>query len=204
MILSVGDKEHIANTIKDLERKSEAELVAVISQKSGDYGFFWLVCNICITLIVSLFATIFTIYDPMTLLVLQIICLGFFYIFTLLFEKQLISFLPNFYKHKRASIYANKMFDRLGLRKTKSKVGIMFFVCSDEKYVEIVVDEGVKEKIDKVYWEGVVKNFIKSVKSGEFANGYVNAINECSEILIEKFPIRSDDINELPDEVIEI
>lgn len=204
MYLSKEDKKDISNSIKHLEKHSEAELVAVMAEKSGEYDYAWLVIGFFLVVIVSIFAiTDFTISN-LNLLVIQMTCMASFLALSFFFEGFLIKALPNVYKHKKASIHANKLFNQLGITRTKSHIGIMFFVSVSERYVEIVVDEGVKEKIDKSYWENVVANFIKSVKKDEFAIGYIQAINECSEILTKNFPIKSDDKNELPDEVIEV
>lgn len=204
MNLSKTDKQNISNTIKNLEQKSEAELVAVISKKSGEYDYFWLISCFFTIFAISIFLVIFYPIGALELLSVQVSFVAIILALTFMFEDIFIKLLPNFYKHKKASIHANRLFEQLGIKRTKSHIGIMFFVSVRERYVEIVVDDGIKKKIDKQYWEKVVANFIKSVKNDEFAKGYMNAINECSEILIENFPIKSDDINELPDEVIEV
>lgn len=204
MNLSKKDKQNITNTIKNLEQKSEAELVAVIARKSGEYGYFWFLSCLFIVFAVSIFLVSFYSLGALELLSMQFSFVATIFVLTFLFEDSIIKCLPSFYKHQKASLHANKLFGQLGIKHTKSHIGIMFFVSVREKYVEIVVDDGIREKIDKKYWEKVVENFVKSVKNGEFAKGYIDAINECSDILVEKFPIKDDDTNELPDEVVEI
>ncbi len=108
------------------------------------------------------------------------------------------------YKYEKASEYANKQFLNLGLQTTKTKQAIMFFVSIDEKYVEIITDSAIKEKIDDKYWQEIVNIFIEDVKKNQLADGYLKAIKSCNEILIKNFPIKDDDENELSNEVIEL
>ncbi len=204
MILSDEDKKHITNSIKFLESKSEAELVAVVCEKSDDYAYFWLVTNLFLTFSISFFIASFANYALLDFLLLQVMIMSFLYFASVSFESQLLSLLPSFIKNRQASRYAKKIFNQLVATKTKSRVGMMFFVSTDERYVEILVDSGIEEKIEQKYWEDIVANFLKKVKQGKIADGYVQAIEECSGVLVEHFPVKTDDINELPDEVIEI
>ena len=80
----------------------------------------------------------------------------------------------------------------------------MFFVSFDEKFVEIVVDEEISKSIPNSHWQSIVDEFISDIKDNQLLNGYIKAIVACSSILIEKFPIKADDTNELPNNVIEV
>lgn len=80
----------------------------------------------------------------------------------------------------------------------------MFFVSIDERYVEIITDSAIKQKIDDSYWQNIVDEFIKDVKNQKLALGYLKAIKSCNDILIRNFPIQKDDKNELSNEVLEL
>lgn len=203
MILSKEDKKSISENIKKVESKSGAELVAVIAQKSGDYSFVWLCFSVSLVFIFS-FVAIFFLENSISLLNLQIFLLAVFYVFFLFFGENFIKFLPNFYRKRKSSLFAHEQFNSLGINRTKTRQGVMFFVSIQERYVEIIADSAIGEKIENSYWQSVVKSFLLHVKNGEFEKGYVEAMQECGDILIDKFPITSDDENELSDEVIEI
>lgn len=114
------------------------------------------------------------------------------------------NFLPKSIKLKFTKILAKNKFKKLNLHHTKDRLGVMFFVSIKDKCVHILSDVGIKEKISDESWAEVVEEFIKFVKKDEFAKGYIQAIKRSSKMLVENFPIRKNDINELLDEVIEI
>ncbi len=202
MTLGLKDKKDIENTIYNLELKSEVELVALLVEKSHNYTFELRQIFLILSLLCMFVGLKF--FDLWEFLVFEIIFLFCYLLFEWRFKDKIPSFVPKFYKHKKANAYAINAFEKFVANKTRSKVGVMFFVSSAEKYVKILVDSGIKEKIRDKYWEDIVHNFIKNVQNGEFSKGYLDAIESCSEILIEKFPIKADDKNELSNEVIEL
>lgn len=204
MILTQKEKEQISQTIKEVEAKSGAELVAVITQKSGDYALAFSVKAAIFLFLFSAITVYYMDFSSTTLLNAQIIFLallsGIFY----LRKDKFMGLLPSFYKKEKASEFAHKEFKMLGINRTKTRQGVMFFVSIRERYVEIIADEAISKKIDDSYWEEIVRDFITHVKKDEFALGYKEAIGKCSKILIEKFPISHSDENELSDEVVEL
>ncbi len=149
--LTKEQREEITSLIKEFEKKSSAELVAVLHTSSSIFPF-----------------------------------------------------LPKKFKKSLVKKTALKKFFELGLDRTEDRLGIMFFVSAKERQVEIIADEGICKKVSNDFWQEIVSEFIAFVKKGEFAEGYKNAIQKCSAKLIEQFPIKGDDKNELSDEVIEI
>lgn len=135
---------------------------------------------------------------------IQLSTFAFFVLLFHNFKQQFLFLLPKKYKYKKASKKAKEEFINQGLYDTQTKLAIMFFVSIEEKYVEIITDKNVKEKIADSYWQEIINQFIKDVKNKEFAKGYETAIKNCSEILIENFPIKENDINELSNEVVEL
>lgn len=99
---------------------------------------------------------------------------------------------------------AMRLFYQHGLDKTKDKLGLMFFVSLLEKRVEIIADEGICKHVKNDFWQEIIDNFIVYVKNGELAKGYMDAIGKSADILIELFPIKNDDQNELSNEMIEV
>jgi putative membrane protein len=203
MYLNENEKQQISEEIEKLEAKSSAELVAVVTKKSTSYKFEAVFISLFVTLFIS-FLILLTDISKMEFFQIQILSFLLFYFTFTKFNKFLLKLIPKSYKHEKASEYANKQFISLGLQTTKTKQAIMFFVSVNEKYVEIITDSVIKEKVDDNYWQTIVDEFIKDVKNKELSNGYLKAIKSCNRILIEKFPIQKDDENELSNEVIEL
>lgn len=203
-MLSQKEKELISKKIEECESKSSAELVAVISKRSSNYEYSSLLISLIFTFIVSLICIIFIDITNIFLLQIQILCIVGLKIVFDKFDRLTIYFLPKSYKKEVASEYANKQFYNLGLNRTKTNQAIMFFVSLDEKYVEIISDKTISEKIEDKFWQDIVDEFIINVKANRLSQGYLQAINQCSLELIDKFPIQKNDINELSNEVIEL
>ncbi len=202
MNLSEKDKQEIEYLIKEVEQKSEAEIVAAISQKSKEYNFSWFFCFF--VFLITFFLIFFSSFSKFEIFYMQVILMCFFYILSTFFADKLIAFLPRSYKKRCTFEYAKESFFKLGLDKTSSHIGLMFFVSVDEKYAHIIADKGIKEKIPDEQWQGVLDRFILHVKKDEFATAFKEAIKECSSVLIEQFPIKDDDKNELPDKVVSL
>ncbi|PLY07143.1 MAG: hypothetical protein C0625_05880 [Arcobacter sp.] len=203
MYLNDNEKNLISKEIEELEKKSSSELVAVVTKQCSSYKFETVVLSLFITIIISIFALLFEISAGKFFQV-QVLSFFIFYFVFDKFKKTLLSFLPKSFKYTKASAYAHKQFSNLGFQTTKTKQAIMFFVSLDEKYVEIITDSVIKEKIDDSYWQTIVDEFIIDVKNNNLSEGYLKAIKSCNEILIKNFPIQENDENELPNEVVEL
>lgn len=204
MYLNENEKEQISKKIENLEKLSSAELVAVITKRSGDYRYINSLINIFILFIISFFLIFFFDFSPMQLLEIQLLSFLGLFLFFEKFDNLILNLLPKSYKREKASLNAHEQFSNLGLNRTKTNQAIMFLVSFDEKYVEIITDTAICEKIKDDYWQKILDEFIKDIKKNDLSNAYLKAIDSCSEILIKEFPITKDDENELPNSVIEL
>ena len=204
MYLGEKEKELISKKIENLEKSSSAELVAVITKKSGDYRYINTLINIFVIFVISFFLIFFFDFSPIQLLEIQLLSFIGFYLFFEKFDNLILNILPKSYKREKASLNAHEQFSNLGLNRTKTNQAIIFFVSLDEKYVEIITDKTICEKIKDDYWQTIVDEFVKDVKNNNLSNGYLKAMDSCSEVLIKEFPIAKDDENELANNVIEL
>ena len=204
MYLSQEEKELISQEIEEIEKKTSVELVSVISEKSAKYKYESLIVNICIVSVITLVFSLFSSISLLTMFEIQIFTFLTIFIIFDKFENLVFYFIPKIYKYKLAKEHAHKQFETIILDKTTSKKTIMFFVSLNERYVEIITDENISLKLDNTYWEDIVDTFIVDVQDGQVANGYLKAMQACSEVLILNFPILENDINEFSNDVIEI
>lgn len=204
MYLSEKEKQKISKEIEDLEKQSSAELVAVITKQSSSYKYENILVSLIFVILFSIIALLVNDISATRLFQCQVIILFFSYFIFIEFDSLLLKVLPKAYRYNKSSKYANKQFINLGLKTTKTKQAIMFFVSIDEKFVEIITDSKIKEKIEDSYWQTIVDSFILDVKNKQLKEGYLKAIKSCNKILIKNFPIQEDDENELSNEVIEL
>lgn len=73
-----------------------------------------------------------------------------------------------------------------------------------ERYVEIIADKGINDVVEVGIWSTVVNDFISKVKIGQHAEGFLVAIDDCGSIWAKHFPAKVDNVNELPDHLVEL
>lgn len=100
--------------------------------------------------------------------------------------------------HRRALIH----FAESGAVNTRDRTGILFFISLRERQVEIIADEGINSKVEPDEWSSILNSLLSEIKKGNAAEGLERAIMDCSEILEKYFPVKNDDINELPDGIV--
>ncbi|MAD41777.1 MAG: hypothetical protein CL623_05230 [Arcobacter sp.] len=204
MYLNDKEKQEISKEIENLEQQSSAELVAVVTKRSASYKYISSLLSISILAFLSILLIIFTQISSLLLVEIQLFTFLILYLLLEKFDNIIVLILPKAYKYNIAKEYANKQFSNLGLNRTKTNQTLMFFVSLDEKYVEIIADDTISSKISNEYFQEIVDTFIADVKNNQLSNGYLKAIQSCSQKLIQEFPIQDNDENELTNDVIEL
>jgi uncharacterized membrane protein len=97
---------------------------------------------------------------------------------------------------------AHKAFTRLGMRATRDRNGILFFVVPARRRFAIIGDEGIHQKVGQEFWEKLVATMSEDFKAGKFNDGLERGIAECGRLLAIHFPYQGEkDVNELPDDI---
>ncbi len=85
---------------------------------------------------------------------------------------------------------------------TRDRTGILLFISLFEHRIEVLGDTGINAKVSADDWTDVVDRIRKGIQQGNLANGLIDAIDRCGELLERKgVEIRPDDTNELSDKV---
>lgn len=202
--ISTETQQKIKDTIAGMEKKTSSELVAVVTQKSGDYLYITLLITSLISLLVP-FGLLFFAPEMETKSIYEMQLFSFMILLVLLkMPSVLYVLLPKTVLVKAAKLKAYETFRILGLQKTSNYQAVMIFVSLYEKYVEIIADSAVSAKIDNTLWQNTIDTFLENVKNNQFEEGYIQAIHEIGTLLAEHFPIEKNDKNELPDRLIEL
>ena len=82
--------------------------------------------------------------------------------------------------------------------------GVLLFVSLAERYVEIVADKGIHEKLGEAHWQGIIDRFVDQVRRGRIVDGFVDAIAACGAAMAQHYPPDPSNSNELSDGLIEI
>lgn len=69
---------------------------------------------------------------------------------------------------------------------TRDRTGILLFLSHLEHKVLVVGDSGINEKVGQPEWEEVVARLTRGINEGKAAEGFVDAIRRCGELLDRK------------------
>jgi putative membrane protein len=91
-----------------------------------------------------------------------------------------------------------------GLFRTRDANGILIYLSHLESRVVVLGDRGINKKLEgDHHWDLVRDTIIQGIHKGKASEGICTAIEICGKVLSEHFPHQPDDINELPDRVID-
>lgn len=93
---------------------------------------------------------------------------------------------PRAMRHRRAEALAHREFAAHILSTGKS--GILLFVSLGERYVELISDRAVHERVGEAAWQEIVGTFSASARQGRIADGLIAAIGRCADLLEAHFP----------------
>jgi len=111
---------------------------------------------------------------------------------------------PRAVKHRKAHEKAMEQFYGRGLHLTREHTGVMIYCALEERFVEVIADEGIYAKADKTLWNNTVQVLLKHIRTGDLTTGFEQAVEACGSALSFHFPPGEDNPNELPDVLIEI
>jgi putative membrane protein len=111
---------------------------------------------------------------------------------------------PKATRRRKAHEKAMEQFYARGLHLTRGRTGVMIFCALQERFVEVIADEGIFSKVDTSTWNNTVNVLLKNIKAGDLTTGFVEAVAACGVALAQHFPPDADNPNELPDVLIEI
>ena len=99
---------------------------------------------------------------------------------------------------------AMKDFDKLGVHKTKERTGILVFLIFEEKYFDIIADEGIFAKIPDDTWNKMEERLKEEFGNKNYSTGILALINEMGEVLSSEFPTRAgaDNDDEIENEIV--
>ena len=89
-------------------------------------------------------------------------------------------------------------------RRTHGRTGILIYLSMRERRAEIVADEAIASKVSPETWGEAMAAMLAEIKAGRPADGMIAAVEQVGAVLAEHFPRADDDVNELPDRLIEL
>lgn len=96
---------------------------------------------------------------------------------------------------------AVSVFNKLKMYETNERNGVLIYISFSNRKLAIIGDEGINNVVPTDFWESTKNELIFRFKRNEFAQGIIDAVTEAGKQLQQYFPLKSDDKNELSNEI---
>ena len=198
-----ADKARVSAAIRKAEAETAGEIFCVIAQHSSDYRLVPLAWAAAIGLFAPLPLIYLTRWSPAVIYLAQLVV---FLVAAIALSHPALRFriVPRRTRHDRAHAEAMRQFAVQGLYKTEHRTGVLIFASRGERYVEIVADAAINEKVSPEVWDDAIKELVTAIKDGRPGDGFVAAIERCGAVLAAHFPPGALAHHELADKLLEI
>jgi putative membrane protein len=197
------EKKRISEATRQIESLTSGELAVMVVESSDKYRDAEIIGGIVFGSIAAFalteifFNAVIWYYIPLSIL--------FFFPFMLL--TGIVPVLKTVFigagrKNEAVVQRALKGFYDKGLYRTRDNTGVLFFISILERKVWVLADKGISAKIEQQTMNRFASTVTQGIKEGRACDALCQTINDIGQILAEHFPVRTDDTNELSDEVI--
>ncbi|MDE2562455.1 MAG: hypothetical protein KGL48_09450 [Sphingomonadales bacterium] len=89
-------------------------------------------------------------------------------------------------------------------RRTTGRTGILIYLSLREHRAEIIADEAIASRVSPEEWGDAMHAMLGHIRDHRVADGMCAAVGKVGEVLAAHLPRADDDVNELPDRLIEV
>lgn len=93
------------------------------------------------------------------------------------------------------------LFKKLGMTNTEQHNGVLFYLSIDHRKFAILGDSGINAVVPENFWDDVKMIMLNQFREGRFTEGLTEAISKAGAQLKQHFPHKTNDVNELPDDI---
>ena len=93
------------------------------------------------------------------------------------------------------------VFTKLGMEKTLSRNGVLIYLAVKNRKFAIIGDTAIHQFVTESFWDSVRNKMMDHFRENQFTEGLIEAITETGKKLKTHFPYKTDDRNELSDEI---
>lgn len=222
---TITPDEHciVTAAVAEAEQHTNGEIVTVIAGQSDDYRetpIYWAVAAMflalaCIAVFPEWFEQLLSsftggwehVYTPGEYLTIIMLLLGikFAAVRLILGWKPLrLALTPAAVKQMRVRARAINLFKVSAEKRTVGLTGVLIYLSMAEHRAEIVADSAIAAKVSPDVWGEAMADMIVELKAGRAGEGMAAAVRDVGKVLAEHFPKTGDNINELPDRLIEL
>ncbi len=208
-IFSPTQRLRIETAVRAAEARTSAEFLCAVARSADTYFTVPLIISavVALALPTAIFRfdpgwTWLNLHDPRVTL-LQFLCFAILALITTR-PRIAVRLTPRAVRQRRAARFAAAVFLERGLAGVQEHNGVLLFVSLAEHHVEVIADRALFAKVDPAQWLTVVEAFTAQVERGDAADSYVAALERLGAILAAAYPRAPDNVNEIPDRLIEL
>jgi len=223
LAMSETDRDRISAAVTAAESATAGEIVTILTPQSDDYHDIALIWSALIALLALVIVATFSDYYlalwarimgtwveqwhpgevlAVAALIASLKFLGTYLI--LLWRPFRVWLTPAAIRHQRVRARAITCFKVGAERRTQGRTGVLIYVSMAEHRAEIVADEAIASKVPAETWGAALAAMLAEIRAGRMADGMIAALGQVGAVLAEHFPRAEDDVNELPDRLIEV
>ena len=201
--LTEEDKKAVAEAIGDAEARTSGEIVFAITEASGRYRYSHLQLALTgMAAITALYLVLPGQHSISAVLWTEILSFALLYALAARIPWRRW-FIPDRELEARVREAAFMEFYSSGLYRTRDANGVLIYLSILERRVVVLGDKAIHEKMGDEHWKEVRDLIIRSIRQGQPRSGICSAVARCGEALAFHFPRKTDDTNELSNEVID-
>jgi putative membrane protein len=219
--LTPDDHDLVSAAVAEAEAHTSGEIVTIVARRSDNYhdvGLSWAAAAVFIALA---FAAAFP--APLRAFLSMLLrdweheladwklLTGLLGLLKFLVVRYLLAIMPlrmlvtpRATKARRVRRRAVLLFRTAAEARTRGRTGVLIFLSLDEHRAEIVADKAINDKVAPEVWGDAMIALIDHVRAGRPGEGLAEAVRQVGVILAAHFRRDADDINELPDRLIEL
>ncbi|WP_370173919.1 TPM domain-containing protein [Sphingobium abikonense] len=221
--LTQSDHEVVSAAVAEAETRTSGEIVTIVARRSDSYhdvGLSWAAAAVFIALaLMAAFPAHLRAFLSMLLLdweheladwklltgLLGILILKFLvvrYLLAIMPLRMLVT--PKATKARRVRRRAILLFRTAAEARTRGRTGVLIYISLDEHRAELVADRAINEKVSPDAWGDAMATLVDALRQDRAGEGLAAAVAQVGAVLAAHFPREADDINELPDRLIEL
>jgi putative membrane protein len=202
--LTNSDRARIAAAITAAEALTSVEFRLVHAHWSSHYGAFALIYSGLVALIAGGAAAAVSPDLPSAWLFIgQAVIFGVA-VLALQWPALRRALAPPHVKRKAAWRHARLHYASIGLTQPHTRNAALVFCSEAERYVEILVDDAIAEKLPPSVWTPIADRFKADLAGGHVGDAFVTAAGACAAILAPVFPPIPGQVSEIPDALVEL
>lgn len=223
MRLTEADHARVTSAVTAAEANTDGEIVTVIARRSDAYhdvALHWsvLVMLLVLALLAAYPAAIERLHaltgDPWadhisvraTLTIALVVIAATFLIarLVLAWRPLRLALTPAATKARRVRARALTLFRAGAEKRTIAATGVLLYLSVEEHRAELIADASIHDRVSEDHWGAAMAALVTAVKDGRPADGMAEAVAAIGAVLAEHFPRSENDVNELPDRLIEL